>query len=355
MTALAEAHPARRQLAFGLLYSRHADAVRAVCVNQLRGDGGSVEDLVQETFLRLLVHAGGLRSPDRVLRWLRRTAKWACRDHRNSAYQRRERASDVLLDTGGVDDFAGLLAEADRVERLLAQLDRRQAAVLRAHYLDGLAVAEIARLMGITVGAAKTLLYRARNEGRRLLEAGKAMIPLPLVEWFARAGEAIKSAPSLAAGVAAALLVPLVAATVLTPPGGAHGSVPDRPAQTETTSWTAGLPVAPADTPAAAVPDRPSAAEGDTIAGATVSAVAEPQQARYVPPSSPTREVDVPAVGQVQTYEEPDAPPDRHIVVAPEATGELVGLRNHDEPELYPAYDAACAASEPLDWVECRH
>ncbi len=358
VAALVEAPPTHRQLAFGLLYTRHADAVRAVCANQLRGDPDSVEDLTQETFLRLLHHAGGLHSPGSVLAWLRRTAKWACRDHRNLARNRLEQPSNA--DLGGQrDDFAALLVDADRVERLLARLEQRHAAVLRAHYLDGVAIAEIARLLGITVGAVKTTLYRARIEGRRLVETGKAMIPLPLLDFFNRAGEVIKSVAS--PGLAAAALIPLVAATVLLapPPLGEPAAGPPQPGLGDPLSQPAALPVSdaapatpqPADRPATAPVSTTTNPVGDSDAGVEDDGAND----RYVPPSSPTREVQTPVIGPVQTYEEPATPPDRHIVVAPDATGDLVGVRNHDEPELYPAYDAGCEASAAVDVVDCRH
>ncbi len=339
-------------MAFGLLYARHVEAVRKVCANQLRRDPDSVEDLVQETFARLLFHAGGLHSPDRVLQWLRRTAKWACRDHRNLARHKREEATDTVADIVGDGDFAELLADADRAARLLSMLDGRQAAVLKAHYYDGLTVAEIARLMGITLGAAKTLLYRARNEGRRLLEAGKAMIPLPVVEWFHRVGEIIKTVPPSAA---AAALVPLVTAGVLWAPQlgspeDVGGSGPDG------TAWfsPAALngPVGAQAPAEAAGPLSHEAVPASTAATTSALQGGAADTETYVPPTSPTRELHVPAVGQVQTYEEPQTPPDRVIEVAPDAPGGSVELTNHDDPELYPAYDTACLAATP-GVVEC--
>ena len=352
--AIADQDSAQSQVAFGLLYARHVEAVRKVCANQLRRDPDSVEDLVQETFARLLFHAGGLHSPDRVLQWLRRTAKWACRDHRNLARHKREEATDTVADIMGDGDFAELLADADRAARLLSMLDGRQAAVLKAHYYDGLTVAEIARLMGITLGAAKTLLYRARNEGRRLLEAGKAMIPLPVVEWFHRVGEIIKTVPPSAA---AAALVPLVTAGVLwAPPLGSPREV-SGPGANGTARFSPAALDGPAGAPApaeAADPLDQEAVPANTAATTSAPQGGAADTGTYVPPASPTRELDVPAVGHVETYQEPATPPDRHIVLAPDGPGEPVGLRNHDEPALYPAFDAACAAAVP-SVAECRH
>lgn len=354
VTALAQGSHAG--VAFGLLYARHADAVRAVCNSQLRTDRGSVEDLVQETFVRLLRHAAGIREPGQVLAWLRRTARRACADHRDRAYQRREQVTDLNEDRLQTGDFTDLLVHADRVERLLAQMDRREAGVLRAHYIDGLPVAEIAGTLGISVGATKTQLYRARQQGRRLLEAGRSMIPMPLLNLISTSRQIIKTAPA-APSIAAAALIPVIAAALMVPgpddgrrsgASATHevGAHAERGRPRDAYAETSGT------VPDRRVDTRVSAAEVPPSAGAAPKPPVT--SGGYEKPTSPTREVDLPVVGQVQTYEEPETPPDRHLVIAPGPTGELVGLRSHDEPADHVIFDAACEGSEPIDAVSCH-
>jgi RNA polymerase sigma-70 factor (ECF subfamily) len=343
------------RVAMALLYDRHADAVRKVCNNQLRTDRDNIEDLVQDVFVLLQRHAGGISDPALLRRWLRTTARNACVNHRARAHNQREVAvADAPDGRQDVADFTDELGHADQVARLLTLLPTKSAQLLDAFYLRGMTLAEIADWLGSTQGSIKTQIHRIRGEARRLVEAGKAMIPLPVIEWWGRTGEVLRiggGAP------AAAVLVPVLAVGLLVLPGlEGHSPATQRPTLTFDIAG-----VTPAIGLRADASSTPSATDdmGPRRPGPAVpSGAAEPEQDRSAddgyapPPPSPIHTVDVPGVGPVQTYEQPTEPPQTKIAVAPEQTGELAGVEAYD-PTVAGALDTVCAPTSDVDAIAC--
>lgn len=147
-----------------------ADLVASVAVGLL-GDRAAAEDIVQETFLRLVRHAQDLRDDDgRVLRaWVVRTARNLCLDRLRSAHHRRETPTGELPEA--VTDAAPApegISDPE-VAAALAELtdDQRQAVLL--FHVAGLSGAEVARILGRNRAAVYTLLRRAERRLRRLL------------------------------------------------------------------------------------------------------------------------------------------------------------------------------------------
>jgi len=162
--------------AFRLLVERYHAPVRAAVWRMLdpTGAGGRVEDLVQETFLR--VHRGLVgfapEGPARLSTWILTIATRATLNE-----LRRPR-----LVTVPIDDDAPLAGPeradvelrrrrvAAALRRALGELssDARAVVVLREyHDLD---YAEIASVLGIDVGTVKSRLSRARAQLRQALE-----------------------------------------------------------------------------------------------------------------------------------------------------------------------------------------
>jgi RNA polymerase sigma-70 factor (ECF subfamily) len=137
-------------------------------------DPGAAEDLVQEAFLRLVVEVRAGRVPDEPGAWLYRVAQ-------NLAMSRGRRLSvaarnyDRLArpESQASPEAIAIEAEDGRVlNRALGQLPTvdRQALVLAAHGYRG---EEIARTLGRSDGATRTLLCRARTKVRdRMVAAG---------------------------------------------------------------------------------------------------------------------------------------------------------------------------------------
>jgi RNA polymerase sigma-70 factor (ECF subfamily) len=136
-----------------------------------RGLGGLVEDVAQEAFLRVFRALPGFdrRGPAKLSTWI---VCIASRLAVNELERRRPALDPMPEDL--VDPRPGD-AEARRAElrrairRAIADLTPEQQAVfvLREHH--GLAEAEIARALGLEIGAVKSRLFRARARLREAL------------------------------------------------------------------------------------------------------------------------------------------------------------------------------------------
>ena len=129
------------------------------------------EDLLQETFLRLVRETRAGRTPDNTRTWLFRVAA-------NLAASRGRRlrvAGRAMSRMRPQDDAAspesGYLQREQNRELDVAlgalSIDARRAVLLAAHGFDG---QEIAQIIGRTPLATRSLMWRARLQLRELLE-----------------------------------------------------------------------------------------------------------------------------------------------------------------------------------------
>jgi RNA polymerase sigma-70 factor (ECF subfamily) len=155
------------------LYEAHRAEVFAFLVRMCR-DRETAEDLLQETFIRLIREARAGRMPDEVRPWLYRVAANAAisRGRRGAVWTR---LAPRLLDRRepAAPESEVLRSERDaELHHALAGLptDARAALLLAAQGFDG---HEIATSIGRSEGATRTLLCRSRAQLRLALEAAE--------------------------------------------------------------------------------------------------------------------------------------------------------------------------------------
>jgi RNA polymerase sigma-70 factor, ECF subfamily len=161
--------------AFDILFQRYHARVRAVCLRYL-ADEALAEDLVQETFFRVIRALARVDQSFNFGAWVHRIAVNLCQDE----LRRRNRRAAHLDQRGGDPDEAMLkVADRDRsghpeaalemsslrqlVWDVAKKLPERQRMVLTLRELQGLSYASIARVMGTSEAAVETLLHRARK------------------------------------------------------------------------------------------------------------------------------------------------------------------------------------------------
>jgi RNA polymerase sigma-70 factor (ECF subfamily) len=126
-----------------------------------------VEDLTAETFLAAVDAARRDEPPPRSLAWIIGVARHKLVDHwRRQA--RDERRLQLLTEVTpqAVEPWPAEL-DAMSVRRAFADLAPQHRAVLTLRYVDDLAVADVAALLGRTLPATEALLVRARAAFRR--------------------------------------------------------------------------------------------------------------------------------------------------------------------------------------------
>jgi RNA polymerase sigma-70 factor, ECF subfamily len=140
-------------------------------------DPDQAKDAVQETLVRAWRDLRTLRDPDRFEAWLHRLLVRSCL---NEAKRLRRHRFDVELDPLGgphTEDGATAIVDRDELERGFRRLaPEGRAIVVLHHYLD-LSLPEIALILGIPVGTAKSRLHRALQELRASMEADARLSP----------------------------------------------------------------------------------------------------------------------------------------------------------------------------------
>jgi RNA polymerase sigma-70 factor (ECF subfamily) len=156
--------------AYADLIRPRADRLFALAQRILR-DVDRAEDAVQNALVIAWRDLPGLRDPDRFDAWLHRLVVRAC--VREAVRERRLVANlRVLpLDLPAPTDDLLSLVERDRLERGFRRLDPQQRAILALRHFAGYEPTEIAELLGIPAGTARSRLHHAHRAMRAALEA----------------------------------------------------------------------------------------------------------------------------------------------------------------------------------------
>jgi RNA polymerase sigma-70 factor (ECF subfamily) len=148
----------------GILFTRHSKKAHELCYRMV-GDAHISEDLVQESFLRVLRYRKSFRGDARFSTWLYRIVKNVCLDHigaqskEDAAFEelKAESADDHSLATPGDGDFGV-------VKAALEALSAVQRELLVMSRIDGVGYKEIATHFGLTEGAARVRVHRTIRE-----------------------------------------------------------------------------------------------------------------------------------------------------------------------------------------------
>ncbi len=165
--------------AFDGLYRAHAGRltrrVRARCGR----DEHVVADIVQEAFLRALESLDRLRDPARFGAWIGVIADRVIVDHHRAAARSRPLDDEISDRLPCADAPPCCVAEArdtaHLVTRAVATLSPRDAEAITLVSTFGLSPAEVGRVVGISPGAAKVRVHRARARLRAAMRMHPAL------------------------------------------------------------------------------------------------------------------------------------------------------------------------------------
>ncbi|MGC5343453.1 ECF subfamily RNA polymerase sigma factor, BldN family [Streptomyces sp. DT24] len=173
MMDLVERAQAGEADAFGRLYDQYSDTVYRYIYYRV-GSKATAEDLTSETFLRALRRISTFTWQGRDFgAWLVTIARNLVADHFKSSRFRLEVTTGEMLDANEVerspeDSVLEALSNAALLQAV-RKLNPQQQECVTLRFLQGLSVAETARVMGKNEGAIKTLQYRAVRTLARLL------------------------------------------------------------------------------------------------------------------------------------------------------------------------------------------
>ncbi len=155
--------------AFRELYERHRTDV-ARLVYRMLGNRSDFEDVIQEVFVQVYRSLKDFRGQAKFSTWLHRVTVNVVLMHRRSARSRPvfadEPPGDGLLRSDDVrpDDDAERRERVRAFGRVLGRLADKKRIVFVLHELEGIAPAEIARIVGAPVLTVRTRLFYARRE-----------------------------------------------------------------------------------------------------------------------------------------------------------------------------------------------
>lgn len=161
--------------AFDQIYEQyHVQAYRTAVF--LTGNRTDAEDVVQETFVQVYLHAGELKEPTGFKSWFYRILTrlaWKC-----GRKERRELPDeDIAAHISRADEGDGLSyllgkEERERIRRAVEKLDDKHRSIVILYYFNDFSTGEIARITGCFEGTVKSRLHAARKKlEKSLMEA----------------------------------------------------------------------------------------------------------------------------------------------------------------------------------------
>ncbi len=154
---------------FRCLYQRHQSRVRAILYQLC--DPTTLDDLVQEVFLRAWKGLPKFRQSAQFSTWLYRIAWNVASDQRQIAAKGRSRLEALTHQSPTHQEAPDLmhLHYQDLVQRGLKNLSFDHRSILVLHDLESVPQKEIAEILEIPVGTVKSRLFHARAEMRQFL------------------------------------------------------------------------------------------------------------------------------------------------------------------------------------------
>jgi RNA polymerase sigma-70 factor (ECF subfamily) len=167
--------------AFELLFKRHRQRVAAIA-GRFFQQQSQIEEILQESFTKAYFGLSNFSQHrvDSFAHWLARIAFNSCYDELRKQRRSRERSlSDFddterqelrVLTSGQTATLEATAINQDLAQKLLRLLSAEDRLVLVLLDVEGLSVAEIAKLMNWSSPKVKIRAYRARADLRRLLK-----------------------------------------------------------------------------------------------------------------------------------------------------------------------------------------
>ena len=158
---------------YSLIIDRYQDAFKRK-VRGILGNREEIDDIVQETFLKIYMNAGKFQVREgasfkswgyKILINTTFTYYQKLKKHDRAIVYLEPEMYDALPDT--TEPTREIV---DFVASVLVRMPKHLAKVLRLHFIDGMPQKEIAELEGLSTSAVKTRVHRAKKEYKKIDE-----------------------------------------------------------------------------------------------------------------------------------------------------------------------------------------
>ena len=160
--------------AFAVLVHQVSDSLYAVAFRILR-DTGLAEDALQNALVLAWRRLPHLRDADRFEAWIHRILVHACYDEAQRSRQWTANVRVLPIDGPASPDDASTVVDRDELDRAFRRIPVEQRAVFVLHHYLGLPLVEIAELLEIPAGTARSRLHYATRGLRDALKADEEL------------------------------------------------------------------------------------------------------------------------------------------------------------------------------------
>ncbi|HHW47305.1 MAG TPA: RNA polymerase sigma factor [Clostridiaceae bacterium] len=141
------------------IYDRHVKTVYRICFIYMKNQHDT-EDMVQNTFIKLMKDNTKFQSEEHEKAWLIKTATNLCKDHFRSWWSKKrvsmDEAPELAVDTPLMDDAL----------KMVLELPDKYKTALYMYYYEGYSTVEIAKILGKKESTVRGYLHT----GRKLLK-----------------------------------------------------------------------------------------------------------------------------------------------------------------------------------------
>ena len=160
-----------------VIYDRYADKVFHKCISLCK-DRNTAQDLMHDIMVKILTNLAKFKGTSDFSFWVYSITYNYCMDFL------RKKKRKITVETGDSTDFEDVPVDEiekenrvlkelrlDQLERLFAELNTQEKAILLMRYQDSKGVKEIAKVLNISESAVKMRLKRSRDRLAELLKA----------------------------------------------------------------------------------------------------------------------------------------------------------------------------------------
>jgi RNA polymerase sigma-70 factor (ECF subfamily) len=174
---LVEAARSGDREAYADLIRVRGDRLYALAQRILR-DVDRAEDALQDALVIAWRDLPGLRDPDRFDAWLHRLVVRSCLAEATRERRLTSNLRVLPMDIPNASDDFLNVADRDQLERGFRRLSPQQRALLVLRHFEGREPTEIAEILGIPVGTARSRLHHAHRAMRAALDAEDRVIAI---------------------------------------------------------------------------------------------------------------------------------------------------------------------------------
>ncbi|MCR5131906.1 MAG: sigma-70 family RNA polymerase sigma factor [Prevotella sp.] len=160
--------------AFDIIYRTYYPKMVGVCMNIIREDKATVDDLVHDAFIMAFVSIGSLRNNNRFSEWLTTIVRNVSLKHVEQRDKVRIQSISSMSDddVAFIDSSSSPESELNHKEllRLISLLPEGYSKILRLSVIEGFSHKEIADMLGIEPHSSSSQLSRAKRYLKRMID-----------------------------------------------------------------------------------------------------------------------------------------------------------------------------------------